>query len=108
MAHKKAHGGAESPKEGVREYEEDMKGPGESESRSGPGDKKIVGEATERKHGGRMKKHKKKHEMKPHGREAHANGGRAPRKSGGACESHVFSSARTGTKPKGRTDVDIE
>lgn len=104
--HHKASGGAESPKEGKREYEEDMSGPGESDSRSGPGDKKIVGEATERKHGGRMKK--KKHEMKPHGKEAHANGGRAPRKAGGACENNLFSTARHGTKPKGRTDVDVE
>ena len=103
--HHKSGGGAESAKEGDREYEEDLKTKPEARTNA----KKIDEEAEERKHGGRAKKHKKKHhEMKPHGKEAHANGGRAPRKAGGSCENHVFSSARTGVKPKGRTDVDIE
>lgn len=52
---------------------------------------KIFGEAEARKYGG-----------KASGAAARKHAGRKPRKSGGSCESSPFSSARSGTAPKGR------
>lgn len=102
--HKAMGGGMESPSKGDREYEEDLKDKPMRYTGGKPED-----EAEERKHGGRMKK-KKHHGMKVHGEHAMHHAGRKPRKSGGrtGSDTHPFSSARTGTAPKGHKTVDID
>ena len=50
------------------------------------------------KRGGKMMG--KKCEMKADGRKARKNGGRAPRASGGGCESNPFTHAMKGTGPR--------
>jgi hypothetical protein len=61
----------------------------------------IFGAAEARKRGGRAKG------MKAEGDKAMHHAGRMARKSGGSCESSPFSSARSGTAPKGRK-LDME
>lgn len=60
---------------------------------------KDVKEEAEEKGGG---KQTKKRVGGPVGASAHSHGGRAARKSGGACESHLFSSANAGSPAPGR------
>jgi hypothetical protein len=98
----KSGGKAESPKSGDKEFEADEKTKPEARANA----KKIDAEAEERKHGGRTKK---KHVGNVHGHHKH-HAGRKPRKSGGRTGSNMnpLSSAHGGTKPKGRTDVQID
>jgi hypothetical protein len=63
----------------------------------GGGNKDVKEEAEEK--GG---KQTKKRVGGPVGASAHSHGGRAARKSGGACESHLFSSANAGSPAPGR------
>lgn len=62
--------------------------------------------AEERKHGGRAGR---KYGGMAAGDMARKHAGRKPRKSGGSCEASPFSSARSGTAPKGRkTDGSLD
>lgn len=90
----------ESPKSGDKEYDQDLKSKPERRDNEtmveNASMKKKGGGRTVRKSGGRS-------ELKVGGVAARANGGRAPRKSGGrtGCDQSPFSSARSGTAPKG-------
>lgn len=100
--HKRASGGKmESPMEGDREWEEDLKDkPMDYTAKS-----KVAGEAEERKRGGRAKKKSVKMEgMAKH----HA--GRKPRKSGGRTGSdhNPMSSAKSGEGPRDHKVVEID
>lgn len=82
---------------GVNEAAEDLKTKPERYNES-----RVEGEAEERKAGGRTKaRRKRKHGGEAEGDMAMHNAGRKPRKSGGSCDSSPFSSARSGTTPKG-------
>ena len=104
--HKKhrASGGKteESPAEGTKTWEED-KAPSDVYAGKGSPTEK---EADERKHGGRAKR---KSGGKVHGMAQH-HAGRMPRKSGGRAGSNFnpFSSARSGTAPRGHKTTDVE
>jgi hypothetical protein len=94
--------GAESPKSGSKEYEQDLKTKPEARTNA----KKIDAAAEERKRGGRAKKHVgdvKGEHCKPHA-------GRKARKSGGRTGSNMnpLSSAHAGTAAKGRHTVNID
>lgn len=102
MARKASGGGMESPKEGTKEYEQDLK---DKPARYSGG--KPAAEAEERKHGGRAKK---KHVGKVDGEKSKMHAGRKPRKSGGRTGSNFnpLSSAHSGTSPKGHKATDID
>ena len=88
----KANGGEmDSPKEGTKEYEQDLK----RKNMRYTYQSNVNDEAEERKSGGRAKK-------------AHA--GRKARKSGGRAGSDKspLSSAHAGTAPKGHKTLDID
>lgn len=63
----------------------------------GGGNKDVKEEAEEK--GSKLTK---KRVGGPVGASAHSHGGRAARKSGGACEGHLFSSANAGSPAPGR------
>jgi hypothetical protein len=99
----KANGGEmDSPKEGTKEYEQDLK----SKNMRYTYQSKVNDEAEERKSGGRAKK---KHVGKVHGDSKH-HAGRKARKSGGRTSSDKspLSSAHAGTPPKGHKTLDID
>jgi len=91
------------------------KDPAPSETYAGKGSN-VEKEAKERKAGGRIARkagghihHEKMENMKHahhvgmvHG-EAKHHAGRKPRKSGGSCESNLFSAAAKGERPKGHS-----
>jgi hypothetical protein len=100
----KANGGEmDSPKEGTKEYEQDLK----SKNMRYTYQSKVNDEAEERKSGGRAKK---KHVGKVHGMHAMHHAGRKPRRSGGRTSSDAspLSSAHAGTPPKGHKALDID
>lgn len=87
---------------GVAEYEEDLKDHPMAYNKS-----KVEDEAEERKAGGRAKrKSGGKAIGKVEGSMAKHRMDRKPRKSGGACEDNVFSSARGGKSPYGAERVE--
>ena len=99
----KANGGEmDSPKEGTKEYEQDLK----SKNMRYTYQSKVDDEAEERKSGGRAKK---KHVGKVHGHSKH-HAGRKARKSGGRTSSDAspLSSAHAGTPPKVPKTMDID
>ena len=99
----KAHGGEmDSPKEGTKEYEQDLK----SKNMRYTYQSKVDDEAEERKSGGRAKK---KHVGKVHGHSKH-HAGRKARNTGGRTSSDKspLSSAHAGTPPKGHKTLDID
>lgn len=85
---------------------------------------KIEAEADEKKSGGKVKRkrggivhHENMENMKHakhlgpvRGEASKGHAGRKPRKDGGrtGADSHPFSSAKTGEKPAGRTEMDID
>lgn len=77
---------------GVNEAGADIKDKPERRNNAG----KIFNEAEKRKRGGKVVE-------KMAGDKAKFNAGRKPRKSGGSCENSPFSSARSGSAPKGHT-----
>lgn len=118
-AHKAAGGKMEkkpqeTPETGYKEWEQDENDRPERRNNA----PEIEDAAEERKHGGKAK-HKKKNRGGPAKKNVgYVAGGapkesaaRMPRKSGGraGCEGNPFSSARSGTAPKGHKDeVDID
>ena len=99
----KAHGGEmDSPKEGTREYEQDLK----SKNMRYTYQSKVNDEAEERRSGGRAKK---KHVGKVHGDSKH-HAGRKARNTGGRAGSDrsPLSSAHAGMSPKGHKTKDID
>jgi hypothetical protein len=90
---------------GENEAAEDLKSKPERYNES-----RVEGESEERKSGGRTKaRRKRKHGGEAEGDKAMHHAGRKARKSGGSCDSSPFSSARSGTFPKGRKmDGDVE
>ena len=110
MRHHKAGGGAESPREGVREYEQDLHDHPKRYNQS-----HVEDEAEAMRRGGHVAAHKmhpkhhKKH-VAMHGKHAAHHAGRKPRKSGGRAGSNMnpLSSAHAGTPAKGRHTVGID
>jgi hypothetical protein len=99
----KANGGEmDSPKEGTKEYEQDLK----SKNMRYTYQSKVNDEAEERRSGGRAKK---KHVGKVHGDSKH-HAGRKARYTGGRAGSDKspLSSAHAGTSPKGHKTKDID
>ncbi len=98
----------ESPEKGSDDYEEDEK----SKPQRYDNAPKIENAAEERKHGGKAKKKRggpaKKNVGGIAGSAPAPSAARAPRKSGGSCDSNPFSSARSGTSPKGHKTKDID
>jgi len=108
---RKAGGKAEGPEspeeEGKDDEEEDLDDKPEARTNA----KKIDDEAEERNKGGRAKRKRggKAHEEhKVEGEHAKHHAGRMPRKSGGSCESHVFSAAHRGTPATGRKHEEMD
>lgn len=98
----------ESPSKGDKDYKADEKSK-PARYNNAP---KIEGAAEERKNGGKAKKKRggsiKKNVGGIAGSAPAASAARAPRKSGGSCDSSPFSSARSGTPPKGHKTTDID
>lgn len=92
----------ESPEVGDKTWEADEKDKPMRYNKS-----KVEDEAEERKAGGRAKRKRggvaKKQVGGVVGSAPKASAARAPRKSGGSCDSNPFSSARSGTAPKGHS-----
>lgn len=121
VRHCRAEGGeVESPKEGDREYEEDLSHNPEARDNA----HEIEGEAEERKHGGRAKRKRGGHVHHEHGKHLghakhvghvegkamHHHAGRKPRKSGGRSGSNMnpLSSAHAGVLPPHHKDAEID
>jgi len=94
--HRKSGGRAESPEHGVDDAKKDL----DSKPEDYTAKNKVSEEAEEKKakRGGRMKKEVGKAD----GERAHHHAGRRHRASGGSCEANPFTSAKSGTSPKGR------
>ncbi len=107
--HKAAGGKMDSPPEGSKEWEEDLK----DKPMSYTAKDKVGPEAEERKHGGRAKrKHggMVKHLGKVHGRKPHVHAGKKPRASGGRTGSNYMplSSAHKGIEPKAHHSEEVD
>ena len=83
---------------GVNEADMDLK----DKPNSRTNNKTISAEAEERATGGRLGRKRGGKTVEMEGEKAKMHAGRKPRKSGGSCETNPFSSAHTGTEPKGR------